>query len=229
MKNPSERSVTQGIISKRTDYREADRILTFITPAGKLRGMVRGVRKPKSKLAGGLSLMAVCQLSVLQGRGELKQIISTRIAETFPRLTEDYDAMMVGYLLIELTDKVIEDEAESGYFDLLVEGLKALDAGMSSEVVELGFRLRLLKMLGHQPELEQDSDGDKLDASKTYTFVPQEGVLHLNEAGNFNADAIKAWRLLLNFPLIKTAKVKGLAEVAGQTLPVARALFAQLY
>lgn len=46
--------VTDAIILTRTDYGEADRIITLLTPGhGKLRLIAKGVRRIRSKLAGG--------------------------------------------------------------------------------------------------------------------------------------------------------------------------------
>ena len=42
---------TLGIVLRRTNYGEADRILNLITPVGKVAAMAKGVRKEKSKLA----------------------------------------------------------------------------------------------------------------------------------------------------------------------------------
>jgi len=46
---------THGIVLARTDFGEADRILTFLTPDnGKVKAIAKGVRKQKSKMAGGI-------------------------------------------------------------------------------------------------------------------------------------------------------------------------------
>jgi DNA repair protein RecO (recombination protein O) len=46
---------TQAIILNRTDYGEADRIISFLTPDhGKVKAIAKAVRKSKSKLAGGI-------------------------------------------------------------------------------------------------------------------------------------------------------------------------------
>ncbi len=223
------RLATQGIIARRTNYGEADRILTLITPQGKLRALVRGVRKPKSRMAGGLSALSVCQLTILKGKGELDHIISTRQAVSWPSLVNDYDATMLAYELIEQVNRLLENEAESDYFELLVEALTALDAGQDRALIELGFRLRLLKLLGHQPELRQDANGQPLDSKQTYSMIPEEGTLQPDPAGTFDADAIKGWRVLLSLSLPQAGQVKGLSEVATRTLPLAKAFFAELY
>jgi DNA repair protein RecO (recombination protein O) len=68
---------TRGIILSRTDFGEADRILTVLTPQqGKLRLMAKGVRKIKSKLAGGIELFSVSDITYIRGKGELGTLIS---------------------------------------------------------------------------------------------------------------------------------------------------------
>ena len=41
---------TPGIVIRRVNYGEADRILTIITPSGKISAIAKGVRKAKSKV-----------------------------------------------------------------------------------------------------------------------------------------------------------------------------------
>ena len=54
MVNNSRDKRTQAIVLRRTNYGEADRILQLLTPEGKKSVMAKGVRKEKSKLAGGI-------------------------------------------------------------------------------------------------------------------------------------------------------------------------------
>jgi DNA repair protein RecO (recombination protein O) len=77
---------TKAIVLSRTDYGEADRILTFLTPhEGKLRLMARGVRKAKSKVAGGIELFSTSDISFLRGRGEIGTLISARLRKYYSR------------------------------------------------------------------------------------------------------------------------------------------------
>lgn len=58
--------VTSGIVLNRINFGEADRILTVITPdQGKLSLIAKGVRKEKSKLAGGIELFSVSNISFI--------------------------------------------------------------------------------------------------------------------------------------------------------------------
>ena len=54
---------TRSIILTRINYAEADRIITFLTPSnGKVRAIAKGVRKAKSKLAGGIELFSISDI-----------------------------------------------------------------------------------------------------------------------------------------------------------------------
>ena len=53
---------TEAIVLRRTNYGEADRIIQFSTPLGHRSAMARGVRKSRSKLAGGVELLSLSQV-----------------------------------------------------------------------------------------------------------------------------------------------------------------------
>ena len=55
---------TLGYVLRRTNYGEADRILNIITPEGKISAIAKGVRKEKSKLAGGIEMFSRIDLNI---------------------------------------------------------------------------------------------------------------------------------------------------------------------
>ena len=60
---------TEGIILKRMNYGEADRILTIYTlHHGKIRAMAKGVRKLQSRKAGSLELFNHSVLFLIKGK-----------------------------------------------------------------------------------------------------------------------------------------------------------------
>ena len=61
------RKKTLAIVLRRTDFGEADRIVNLLTPSGKVSAMARGVRKPKSKLAGGIEVFALNEVVLIEG------------------------------------------------------------------------------------------------------------------------------------------------------------------
>lgn len=61
--------VTKGIVLSRTEFGEADRIITVLTTDhGKIRLIAKGVRRIKSKSAGGIELFSVSDITYIPGR-----------------------------------------------------------------------------------------------------------------------------------------------------------------
>ena len=59
---------TEGIVLREMDYGEADRILTLLTPGGKLSAIARGIRRPTSRKVGHLGLFYRAQMMLARGR-----------------------------------------------------------------------------------------------------------------------------------------------------------------
>jgi DNA repair protein RecO (recombination protein O) len=210
---------TSCIILNRTDYGEADRIITFLTPDhGKIRAIAKGVRKSKSKLAGGIELFSVSDISFIPGKREISTVVSTRLIKHYGEIVKDLDRTAAAYDFIKKMDKATEDAAERQYYELLKEALEALDDGsISLELTGLWFGAQLLRLSGHSPNLRTDEAGNKLIESRNYDFDFDSMRFKTGEL--FGKDQIKFLRLLFSDNRPKTiSKVKGcvpLASVAG--------------
>jgi DNA repair protein RecO (recombination protein O) len=204
--------VTQAIILGRTDYGEADRILTLLTPQhGKLRLVAKGVRRVKSKLAGGIELFSVSTITFIQGRSELGTLVSTRLIKHFGHIVNDLERTMLGYELIKQLNKITEDQAESEYFELLEQTFEALnDSGVPLPLIRAWFAAQLLRIAGHTPNLQTTAGGHKLDPARTYGFDFESMCCTPAEHGKLTASHIKLLRLLF-----AGVAPKGLAAVQG--------------
>ncbi len=193
--------VTKGIILARTNYGEADRIITIITPDyGKLRLMAKGVRRQKSKLAGGIELFSVSDITFIKGKGDIGTLVSARLDTHFRTIVLDIDRTMLGYELIKQLHRATEDETEAEYFHLLEKGLKALDTEhINSELIRLWFGAQLLRLGGHMPNMQTDMAGKKLVAENVYNFSFDDMLFDVApKGGRFNAGCIKTLRLLFS-------------------------------
>ncbi len=221
--------VTTGIILSRTDYGEADRILTLLTPDyGKLRLVARGVRRVKSKLAGGIELFSVSDITFIRGRSELGTLVSARLIRHYGRIPQDLEKTMLAYELIKRLNRLTEDEAGPEYFGLLKDLFEALDdRQVSKELAELWFTAQLLRLGGLRPNLETDTDGRKLTADQRYDFSLENMVFAPARAGRgrFGAAEIKLLRLATGeHPARLLAQVQGLASLLETTAPLLRAI-----
>ncbi len=193
--------VTTGIVLARTDYGEADRILTMLTPdQGKLRLMAKGVRRIKSKLAGGIELFSVSNVTYIKGRSDMGTLISSRLIKYHDTIVKDINRTMLGYDLIKLLNKATEDEPEPDYFELLQQAFEALDEpAIDLPLIRLWFTMQLLRIAGHSPNLQSDTAGNKLAADQTYNFSFDDmsfaSTGNADRAGHFSANQIKFLRL----------------------------------
>jgi DNA repair protein RecO (recombination protein O) len=222
--------VTEAIILTRTDYGEADRIITLITPeAGKLRLMAKGVRKVKSKLAGGIELFSVTNVTYIQGRGEIGTLVSARLVTHYGRIIQDIDRTMLGYDLIKQLHKATEDEPEADYFYLLEQAFAALnDASIDLGLIRLWFGAQLLRLGGHMPNLQTEPDGTRLSAEQIYQFSFDDSAFISRPDGAFTADDIKFLRIVFSGnPPSVIAKVGGAVQLAEKSRQIVSFLVGQ--
>jgi DNA repair protein RecO (recombination protein O) len=219
--------LTRGIVLSRTDYGEADRIITMLTPDyGKLRLMARGVRKPKSKLAGGIELFSVSDLSFIRGRGEIGTLISTRLIKHYGSIVQHIGRVQLGYELIKMLNKATEDQPEPEYFELLEQAFVALDdAVIDPTLIRLWFGAQLLRQAGHRPNLHTTIEGDKLQVDQTYNFDHDNVSFTSHAAGHFTTNDIKFLRLAFsgNQPQV-LAHITGSPALTAAALPLVQTM-----
>jgi DNA repair protein RecO (recombination protein O) len=217
----------QGIILSRTDFGEADRIITMLTPdQGKLRLVARGVRKMKSKLAGGIELFSISHITYIKGRGDLDTLISTRLERHYEHIVRDINRTMLGYELIKILNKATEDEPEPEYFDLLHQSFEALDdATIDLALVRLWFAMQLVRLGGHTPNLMTDTAGERLSAERSYSFSFDDMAFAPSERGSFTANLIKFMRLGFDGHHAKTlSQVQGSSGLAEAAMPLVQTM-----
>ena len=147
---------TEAIIIKKTKLGEADRIFTLYTPhLGKIQGFAKGVRRPRSKLAGHLELLTHSLVSLARGRN-LDTITGSQTINSFLPLKSDLDLASYALYLTELVNKFTPDEAENQpLFQLLLETMQQLCQANNKELVLRYFELQLLDKVGYRPQLQQ--------------------------------------------------------------------------
>lgn len=215
---------TKGIVLARTDFGEADRILTVLTPdQGKLRLMAKGVRKVKSKLAGGIELFSISDISFIPGKSEIGTLVSTRLISHFGNIVSDINRTMQGYDWLKLINRATEDMPGPEYFEVLSKVLEGLDDfELDAALIQLWLFMQLLELTGHAPNLQTDQNGAALDADSTYSFDLENMYFVRQASGPYRADHIKLLRLggRMNSPE-GMKKVKDAEKVLGQCLQLA--------
>lgn len=210
---------TVGIVMARTDYHEADRILTILTPdQGKLHLMAKGVRRIKSKLAGGIELFSVSEITFIRGRKDMGTLLSARLKVHYGAIVSDLNRTMMAYEVLKMLNRATEDEPDGGYFEILQTALAGLDrTSLDLQLIQLWFQAQLIKLGGHQPNLLTDKAGKRLVAETSYRFDFESMCFERAPHGTFQAPHIKVLRLL--FGIEQPEKLQAI-EALGQYLGV---------
>lgn len=145
---------TEAIILRRTDFGEADRLLTLWTPRyGKLRVIAKGARKTSSRKAGHVELFNRAELQLATGRN-LDIVTDAQVVDSYKRLHEDLKRVSYAYYVAELVDRLTHENDENRpVYDLLAATFAALDRSDVLDLVVRYFELHLLNLLGYRPYL----------------------------------------------------------------------------
>lgn len=145
---------TEAIILRRADMGEADRLLTIFTPErGKLRVIVKGARKPKSRKSGHVELFTRVQLLIARGR-TLDIVSQAETIEAYRPLREDLLRSAYAHYCAELFDRFTTDEQEQvELYDLLALTLARLCETPDPALTARYYELHLLTLAGYRPRL----------------------------------------------------------------------------
>ncbi len=205
---------TRAIILRRTNYGEADRVLRLLTPLGQRNVMAKGVRREKSKLAGGIELFAISDVVVNSGKGDLGILTSARLVQFYRHILEDYDRLQFGYEAINLVSKSSENIDEPEWYGVLSEVYMGLDApGVPLQLTQSWFYLHYAELTGYELNLERDVTGEPLKSTKTYMYDVGEKGLRLSEQGDITAAHIKLLRIMAAKPISAIAQIGGVEAI----------------
>ena len=202
---------TKGIILKRANLGEADRILTIYTKDfGKIKAIAKGIRKIKSKLAGSLELFCLDDLMIAEGRN-LDVICGAVTEKCFYNLRNDLKATNTAYYLADVIDKLSdEEEPHKEVYELLDELLSEIN-GENAEILLPFFEIKFLSEMGYKPELFSCvSCKVKIKNGKNH-FDFDEGGLVCEKCGKnqmqISEKAVKLLRLFLKHDIIYIKKI----------------------
>lgn len=211
---------TKAIVLRRTNYAEADRILQLLTPEhGKMSVIAKGVRREKSKLAGGIELFAVCDVSIIPGKGDMGTLTSSRLDIFYAHIMEKYERLQLGYEAIKQIGQSVEAVAEPAFFELLQTTFASLDdVTIDEKITAAWFWLQLGILLGVGLNLSTDENGMKLVEESRYNFSEESMSFIYHERGRFTTEHIKLLRLLSAQPPSVASNVNGIEELIGDCL-----------
>jgi DNA repair protein RecO (recombination protein O) len=155
---------TDAIVLRAADYKDNDKILTLFSPTlGKITAGIKGVKKPKAKLA--FSAQPFCFSEyILAEKGGRYTVTGAYLHESFFDLRTDITRFYAGCAAAELCQNLVsENENAEGIFIAFIECLKALCLAQEDETESLlAFALIALHESGFTVDLGylEECDGD---------------------------------------------------------------------
>ena len=144
-----------AIVLRRLDYGDADRILTLLTREhGKLAAIAKGARRSKARNGSSLDLFGRSRMMLAKGRN-LDVVAQVERRGDVRHIAGDLRRTAYAGLVSEIADKVLEDRHPvDDVFELVAGTLDRLnDVNRSARVDAAWFVMRMLDLLGYQPQL----------------------------------------------------------------------------
>lgn len=151
----------EGIIIKRKDFGESDRILTVLTKhQGKIKLIAKGVRKINSRRAAHIELLNQSVLTVHDGK--FPTVTEAETFNHFAGLKNDLRRAAFAFYICELLDGLLAEHQESkAVYDLALNVLEKLEITDNPKALISKFEQEILISLGFWPQQQaaiQDSD-----------------------------------------------------------------------
>lgn len=130
-------------------------MLTLLSPSrGKFKAIAKGVRKPSSRLGGGVEPFAELDLALIPGR-TFDTVTQVRSVRVWLGLRGRLGSAAVAWYVAEMVERATSDEQpEPELYRLLLRAWDLLEAGAPDALVARWSELTLLDAAGHGPELD---------------------------------------------------------------------------
>ena len=136
---------TEGVVIKRANFGEADRILTIFTKHyGKIKAIAKGVRKIKSRKAGKLELFNNVGLFLIEGKN-FAIITDVELLNSFRKFQNNLTFVAKAFQLAELVDRLTVEKVEN---QKIFELLRTTMEDLNKEDAVIKFEMEILKELG---------------------------------------------------------------------------------
>lgn len=148
--------MSESFILQTYPFREADLVVSFFTrDQGKLRGVARRARRPKSSFGSGLERLSHATVSYYQKENrELVSLNSCELVHSQFGLASNYDSSVTLDYLAEVTEQLLPpNEINERHFRLLGAVLNYLREGGNIWTAVTYFALWSVRLAGFLPEL----------------------------------------------------------------------------
>ena len=169
----------EAIVLNHSDWGEADRLLVLFTrELGKIRAVVKGARKMRSRKAGHLEPFTRVDLLLARGR-DLWIVTQAEMNDAYQPLRENLEKTAYAAYVVELIDRFTYEEGQNQpLYRLLRNTLQRVANETDPYLAIRYYEVRCLDLMGFRPNLfECVNCGKEIQAENQYFSFLQGGVL----------------------------------------------------
>jgi len=173
---------TTGILLKRTDYGDHDRIITFLSEdRGKLSVIAKSAKKSSRRFGGTLEPFCLSDIVCKNGRGNLPVLEESTLQQPFSVTRSDIKKLSYASYWAELLISWLEEnDPQTDLYHLLFFALENLEKNqMPLSVLHLLFQIRFMEISGFFPNFNECCQCKRQIASLEHTRF----VFHLAAGG----------------------------------------------
>ena len=208
---------TEGIILRKYLLRETSYILVVFTKDyGKIRGVLKGVRKPFPQFAGDYEILTRSSITFYRKRNKsLDLITGCETVDSFLGVRNDIERLTYANYIIELVDIVAHDyNKNDDLYNLIISGLALLSNSADPLCAVRVFEFKLLNVLGLGLELDNCVKCSLPSGRSCHLDIPGGGILCTKCSDNtpfhcrVSLGAVNFLRKIKDMPVSRTAQIK---------------------
>ncbi len=187
---------TEAIILKHSNYGEADRLLTIMTPfKGKIRVVARGVRRITSRRAGNVEPFNKVKLQLFQATG-MPVLTEAESIDTYQKIKSELTLSGYASHVVEVADRLApEEQANPQAYQLLAVILELLDKN-PRQIFVRAYEVKLLSVYGFwSPDQIQTS----IETKDILENLQKSSWSEINELKINESQATELERLMLSY------------------------------
>ena len=193
--------VTDAINLKSYNLSEADKIIVMYSrDKGLIRGVAKGVKKPKSKLGARMDLLVANKLMLYKGKN-LDRICQAEALNTFQKTRQNMDKIFYSMYISEVVSNfgVEDDPCSNEVYDLLYKALDRIsNASDTTEILiaVIKFQIKMMQISGFGIELDTClCCGNPIESQNMYFSSQMGGVVCLNCNDKYKLKTLMHYKL----------------------------------
>lgn len=205
---------TKGLVLRKTDWRENDRILRLLTPGrGRVDAVARGCRRPNNPLMACSELFTLGDYVLYKGKGH-EIVTSCQVEDSYYPLRGDFEKLSYAAIMLRCAELSAQpEEPQEHLMILLTRSLSRLAySPLDARAVTAAYLLHFAALAGYKPRLEHCAVcGEPILQGQAAWLSPTAGGLvcrscrgHQSDARQIEPEAVLWLRSILKVGIEKT-------------------------